>query len=222
MKQIFLSLITFLLCIASKAQVQVNRYSESEISSKGISGKTNIVKEVFIKGVETDEVLKKWEKEKIQKFAAPILVDISPFEQGLWENSDGYLVNRIKITAQEAHSIVVYFDKLNLSKKAELFIYNPEGTILTGPITEKENISVNKLWASNVFQGSSVILEFKVPETERNLNSVHIQKILYGINPKVIRLPTDSLMGPGFGLSSSCNVCLRMGIRKESYCTSYR
>lgn len=63
------------------------------------------------------------------------------------------------------------------------------------------------MWASNVFPGSSVILEFKAPANEIQLNFIHIQKILYGIKPQTNSPANkDSLTGPGFGYSSSCNV----------------
>ncbi len=134
------------------------------------------------------------------------MVDISPFESGLWENIGDSVVNRLKITARNANSISVYFDKLKLSKNAELFIYNVEGTVITGPIREYENIGDNVLWGSNVFIGTSIIIEFKCPASEKNENQIHINKILYGINPKLKFSNKDSITGPGFGLSTSCNI----------------
>jgi hypothetical protein len=57
-----------------------------------------------------------------------------------------------------------------------------------------------------LFPGNIIIIELKVPTAEEKINELHIEKILYGINRKIIRPSEDSLMGPGFGLSSSCNV----------------
>lgn len=196
----------FLFC-TSIAQVKINRYVESKVTSQGISAKRTLDKEVVIPKINIAAVLKKWENEKISKFATPIEVDISPFEQGQWERDDIYSINRIKITAENANSITVYFDKMRLSKTAELYIYNEDGTVITGPITEKENIENNKLWGSNTFNGTTIIIEFKSTVAEEKSNDLHIQKILYGINPK-LNLPfsnKDSTVGPGFGLSSSCN-----------------
>jgi hypothetical protein len=91
MKQIFILYFSTSLCLAAQAHVQINRYSETKISSKGISGKSDLSKEVVIPAIDVDNVLKRWDRDKIQKFAEPVIVNVSPFEQGLWENLDGYL-----------------------------------------------------------------------------------------------------------------------------------
>lgn len=205
-RHLFILYCFIILCSNAIAQVKVNRYSESKVSPNGIAGKTSMIEEIVIPAIDVNAVINKWNNERTPKFAEPTIVSISPLEQGLWEQSGDTIVNRLKITAQGAHSIAVYFDKLKLSKNAELFIYNSEGTVVTGPITEKENLTTKKLWASNVFTGNSIIIEFKAPANEQKLNSLHVQKILYGIPPKILPAQRDSLMGPGFGLSSSCNV----------------
>ncbi len=211
MKKIIVTIYFIFIYLISVAQVNINRYSEGIISYQGIAGIKNVDKEVVIPEVDIKEVFKKWENSKISKFAEPVVVDISPFKQGLWEVIDNIVVNRIKITARGANSISIYFDKLKLSKNAELYIYNQEGTVVTGPIRESDNIIDNVLWGSNVFNGTSLIIEFKSPASEKNLNELHIKKILYGINSKLQFSTMDSATGPGFGLSSSCNlnaVCL--------------
>lgn len=192
----------------SIAQVKINRYATSQVSSTGLSGKNSLDKEIIIPEVDIDAIYKKWISQNISKFAEPVDVDISLYELGAWETVESFKIIRLKITAKKASSIAVYFDKLFLSPNAELFIYSADGTVITGPITEKENISSNKMWGSNVFNGTSVILELKTPISEVGSNKLHIQKILYGIDPK-IKLQysnKDSTTGPGFQFSSSCNI----------------
>lgn len=208
MKALILITGCFLFTYLSIAQVKINRYPESHVSSNGIWGKKTLDKEIIIPGMDIDTVYRKWENEKVSKFAEPIDVDISFFEQGLWESVESFSIVRVKITAKKAHSIAVYFDQLSLSPKSELYIYNADGTVITGPITENENIHGNKMWGSNVFSGESLIIELKTPVSEAKSNILHIQKVLYGMNPKM-KLPysdKDSTKGPGFGLSSSCNI----------------
>lgn len=145
MKKLLLISIFFILYYASHSQVIINRYTKPKVSSKGIYGKSDSVKQVVIPEINIKNVITKWENEKSPfKFAEPVLIDISPFQQGFWERINNYSINRIKITAKNANSIAVYFDKLHLSENAELFIYNSEGTIITGPITKKENIILHK------------------------------------------------------------------------------
>jgi lysyl endopeptidase len=217
MRKTFIISMLVLWCITAKTQVQVNTYSQSRVSAKGFYGRSDLSKEVIIPGINADQVVAKWKIQGVKKFAEPVQVDISPFQQGIWEANDRYMVNRIKITAANARSVTIYFDKLSLSKNAELFIYNADGTIVTGPITEKENISGNngKLWASNVFPGSSVIIEFRAPAREQKLNVIHVKKILYGIRPEMKQSNSDSTkQSSGYGSSSGCNdnaVCLGSG-----------
>ena len=206
MKHLCLLLLISLYSLAVLSQIRVNRYSEAKVSAKGIFGKSDLAKEVNIPSINVKNILDKWDKESRPRFAEPVAVDIFPLAQGQWERAGNYQINRIKVTAKDAYSIVIYFDKLQLSQNAELYIYNASGTVVAGPITSNENIRGDKLWASNVFSGNAIILEFKVPDNEVNANLIHIQKILYGIAPKANKSPKDSLMGPGFGLSSSCNV----------------
>ncbi len=58
-----------LLVSSSYSQIRVNRYSEAKVSTKGIFGKSDVLKEVIIPAINTKKVLEKWEKEKTQRFA---------------------------------------------------------------------------------------------------------------------------------------------------------
>ena len=62
------------------AQVSINKFVESKVSSHGITGMKTLDTEVIIPEIDVGVVLKKWQSEKISKFAEPIIVDISPFE----------------------------------------------------------------------------------------------------------------------------------------------
>jgi hypothetical protein len=93
----------------------VSRSSETKSLSQGISGNKNLDKEIIIPDAKINDALKIWQSEKVSKFAEPIFTDISPFKVGLWEQANSFSVNRIKITAARAKSLVVYFDTLNLS-----------------------------------------------------------------------------------------------------------
>ena len=111
----------------------------------------------------------------------------------------------MKIFAIDAINIRIYFDRLKLEKDAELYIYNPEGTVITGPITSSENLT-NNLWGSNRFPGSTAILELKVASINRNSIEVHISSILYGykLNTYLNILNDSTNNAYGFGSASSC------------------
>jgi hypothetical protein len=129
MKHLCLLLLISLYSLAVLSQIRVNRYSEAKVSAKGIFGKSDLAKEVNIPSINVKNILDKWDKESRPRFAEPVAVDIFPLAQGQWERAGNYQINRIKVTAKDAYSIVIYFDKLQLSQNAELYIYNASGTV---------------------------------------------------------------------------------------------
>lgn len=209
MKSFFILIFCLTGYFYSNGQVIVNRHEESKVSGKGLYGVQELKREIVMPEIDVAKTLEKWKREKLRlKFAEPITTDIYPLTNGLVEKVGDYTICRLKITAKNAASITLYFDQLELSRNAEVFIYNIAGTVITGPITYKENIAAKKLWGSNVFSDSSVIVEVRVLSKEINQNKLHISKILYGVkrdNSKDLD-NTDSTAGPGFGRSSVCNV----------------
>ncbi|HYE56267.1 MAG TPA: hypothetical protein VD996_15565, partial [Chitinophagaceae bacterium] len=195
-----------LITLALTAQVQVNRSSKPQVSERGISGRNLLSKEVVIPEIDLPQVLEKWKLQGHPKFAEPVRTDITPLRASQREENGKYVVYRMKITARKAHSITIYFDRLKLSQNAELYLYNPAGTIVTGPITYKENIAPGRTWGSNVFDGETVIVELKTPANEQSQNDLHIYQVLYGIHDSIEWADTDSAAFPGFGTAGNCNV----------------
>lgn len=194
----------------SSAQVFVNSYDSSHVPPSGIFGSSKEINEIIIPPVDTSE-LKNNISNKIFKSAEPKPVDISPMLKGFKVIKGKDVIYRQKIIAQNAASIAITFDKLNLSKNAQLYLYNPEGTVITGPITAKENIGLdkkNKQWSSNSFKGNSVILEFKLSEEEVNQNDLHIFKIRFGLPKTLSENLSDSVLIGAFNASSPCNKIL--------------
>lgn len=117
--------------------------------------------------------------------AHPKPVNITPILEASREIKGSDFIYRQKIIARNATSIAITFDKLTLSKNAQIFLYNLEGTVVTGPITAKENIGFNhsnKQWSSNSFKGNTIILELKIPQEEVNQSDLHIGKIRFGLS----------------------------------------
>ncbi|MEJ7677440.1 MAG: hypothetical protein WKG06_06130 [Segetibacter sp.] len=172
----------------SSAQVFVNSYDSFHVPPSGIFGSSKEINEVIIPPVDTSELKNNFSK-GIFKSAEPKPVNISLILESLKEVNGKDFIYRRKIVAQNATSIAITFDKLNLPKNAQLYLYNPEGTVITGPITAKENIGLdkkNKQWSSNSFKGNSIIIEFKIPQEEVNQNDLHISKIRFGL-PKTLK-----------------------------------
>jgi hypothetical protein len=175
-----------------------------------LSGKSTKINEVIIPTIDLDKTLKEIEKEENEKpgfhrFAKAVSVDIAPLSSSLIESVDGFTLYRLKITASKATSLTLYFDKLILPPKAELFLYNEEGTIITGPISEKENIKEGEVWGSNTFSSSTIVLELKVPQGNETETKFHLGKILFGIKRLANKNLADSV-NFGYGEAGPCNV----------------
>ncbi len=137
----------------SSAQVFVNSYDSLHVPSNGIFGSSKEINEIIVPPLDTNP-LKNTFSRGILKSAEPKLVSISPILEALKKTNGMDFIYRQKIVAQNATSIAITFDRLSLSKNAQLYLYNPEGTVITGPITAKENIVLNKnntQWSSNAF-----------------------------------------------------------------------
>lgn len=191
-------------------QVFVNAYDNSHVSSNGIFGSTQKINETIISSIDTTKLNNGILINGIYKSLEPKLVNVSPLLQASKELIDSCIIFKQKITAENATSITITFDKLQLSSNAILYLYNPEGTVITGPITANENIEgsdkTNQTWSSNSFAGSSVILEFKIPEAEINQNELHIAKVIFGLPKIKIENTTDSTNIGNFNASSPCNI----------------
>lgn len=140
--------------------------------------------------------------------AHPKPVNITPILEASREIKGSDFIYRQKIIARNATSIAITFDKLTLSKNAQIFLYNLEGTVVTGPITAKENIGFNhsnKQWSSNSFKGNTIILELKIPQEEVNQSDLHIGKIRFGLSKPLKENLYDSALYGAFNASSPCN-----------------
>ncbi len=208
MKNYLLFYALIFICAGSSAQVIVNSYVSSHVSSSGIFGSSKEINEIIIPPVDTSELKNDFLK-GIFKSAKRKSVNISPILEASKEINGTFFIYRQKITAQNATSIALTFDKLNLSENAKLYLYNPEGTVITGPITAKESIGVNnknKQWSSNSFMGNSVILELKIPKEEVSQNDLHILKIRFGLPETLKEIISDSALIGNFNRSSPCNI----------------
>ena len=200
-----LSLIFYCLIISQWlfAQVITNHYPDSRVSSKGMFGKATSIRTITLPLQNNETLIKRGaipgDKVAPFQFAAPLQVDISPTSSGTWENGEnGTLIWRIKFTSGKAFSTSIDFDKFILSDDAEMYIYNGEGTMVTGPVTSAEN-NPEQVWGSAIYAGESLIVELKVPERSKNKCQLHINNFSHGYRNLFKTEKT-------FGASGACNI----------------
>ncbi len=61
-------------------------------------------------------------------------------EDGTWEELDSMRIWSMKFVSPSAYSLNFIFKELHLCPGARLYIFNTEGSMVYGPVTEKQNI----------------------------------------------------------------------------------
>ena len=127
-------------------------------------------------------------------FAEAIDTEINCIDHGSWESTkEDYLLWRQRITSENAFSLNLGFHDFYLPASASLFIYDPNRTVVIGPITQKDNED-HREWWSPVIPGDEVIIELQVaPEDVRKVGLT-------------IGQVNHDFSGFGAVLSGSCNV----------------
>jgi PKD repeat protein len=82
---------------------------------------------------------------------------------GTWERtSDGKNIWRLRVSSDGAKSCVLHFDEFELPQGSELFVYNPDRTVVLGPYTSTDNDDGGS-YAIGVVYGQELIIEYIAP-----------------------------------------------------------
>lgn len=206
MKSIFLTFIT-LCSFCVSAQVTTNFNNELTISSKGRFGKG--YKERIDFEIPARNIASLLEAEKRAdagsnearpfRLAEPIAIDLDIAKLINWVTDKETAYGKFTIKVNGALSTSINFDQFYLPPGTEIFVYNKNGNMITGPVTEKENNAYKK-WGSWVYKGEYLTIEIQTPVLSKKLLSLHANNIAYGYK-EVYKTETG-----GFGQSASCNI----------------
>jgi len=116
-----------------------------------------------------------------------------------WVDDKEFAYGKYTIKVNKALSASINFDKFYLPKGTEMYVYNEDGNMITGPVTEKEN-NPNKLWGSWVYKGEYLTIELKTPTSTKELLLLHSNNIAYGYKAVYKTQVAD------FGVSASCHI----------------
>lgn len=136
---------------------------------------------------------------KLFKIAVAVPVDIDIAKLTNWFQGNEYMYGKFTLKLNGALSASINFDQFYLPKGTEMYVYNENGNMITGPVTEKEN-NVNKIWGSWVYKGEYLTIEIKTPITTKEFLLLHSNNIAYGY-----KAVYKTEVG-GFGQSASCNI----------------
>jgi V8-like Glu-specific endopeptidase len=190
-----------LLCTVGYAQIPTRKLNPEQFRKiKPVNSKMQ-VQDIKLSKVEISQLLVEDDAEKELglpfRFGKDIDVDLGLKNSGQWEDVKGGRIWKIKITSENAYSINLIFDNFRLSNEAELYIYNEDETMIIGPILSKNN-NKSEVFATDLIQGQSIILELFEPAFSKGESKLHISKVIHGY--------VDMFYKSGFGDSGSCNI----------------
>jgi lysyl endopeptidase len=131
------------------------------------------------------------------RIAEPIPVDIDVANAIRWSSADGFAYGKYTLRLKGALSASINFDRFYLPEGTEMYVYNENGAMITGPVTAAEN-NEDAIWGSWVYKGSMITIEIKTPAATRDLLRLHTNNVAYGY--KEIYKVID------FGASGACNI----------------
>ncbi len=210
MKKLILS-IAFTACLSFilelKAQVTTNLNNNNSIGVKGFfsrnyAGEINF--EIPQKNIDAlikneKAALAATEESKPFQLAIPVPVDIDISKQVKWNIENDFAFGKFTIKVNGALSASINFDQFYLPEGTTLYVYNENGNMITGPVTEKEN-NKEGIWGSWVYKGEYLTIEIKTPAATLDKLQLHSGNIAYGYK-EIYKVKTG-----GFGASGSCNI----------------
>ena len=208
LKKYTIILLLLVFCKLGISQVKTNFNNSKLISEDGFFQKSYTSNIDYLLPAKNIAELMQKEKAEIEastetkpfKLADPTAVDINIVKFGNWKKEDDFSFCKYTILSSGALSSSINFDDFFLPQFSEMYIYNKNGEMITGAITETEN-NKNKIWGSWVYQGEIVTIEIKTPTKTFSDLKLHIGNIAYGYK----EVYKSTKVG-GFGQSGACNI----------------
>ena len=206
-KENFLKAIIFIFCIS------FNYLATAQISQGGTppsffsKNLKNNFQEINVQKPNVEQLLledKENDKQAVPlRFAKLLEVNFDINNSGTWTNIPGKgRIWRLKITSDGALAIGIYYNDFRIPRGGQLFLYNEDKSQVIGAFTEINNTK-NKLFATELIQGETTILEYFEPYGVFEKPEIGISEISYAyraVNSLFVK-GTD-----GFGDSGSCEV----------------
>ncbi len=137
----------------------------------------------------------------LRKIGESISVDINLNNSGTWEElPNGDRIWRLKLVADDALALGVYYNHFWLPAGARLFLYNEDKTKIIGAFTEVDNPE-SGLFATELLPGSTTIMEYYEPSRTKGKSVISISEVSYVYRDYYFRNGQKA-----FGDSQSCEV----------------
>jgi hypothetical protein len=190
----------------ANAQVKTNFNNTEQITASGKFLKNFLGKSPYV--IPAKDHQKLLDKEALTgadgkarpfKIAEVVMADIDVVSEADWIYERDYAYAKFSIVATNAKSISANFDRFFLPQGTELYVYNENGEMITGPVSEAEN-NANNFWGTWVYKGEKITIDLKIPFEKKSSLQLHINSVAYGYK-EIYRAKVAN-----FGESGSCNV----------------
>ena len=116
-------------------------------------------------------------------------VDYS-LSDGTWEETEKERIWSLNVSSEGAYSLNFVFSELELKTNATVYIFNPDGRMVYGPITEHQNIPQDcKFFLTDLIAGDNVVIQLHEPKTTKDTSKLSISKVIHGY---VNMFPTEA------------------------------
>lgn len=149
-----------------------------------------------------DDDAKREQEGKVPHFAkfVPALLNLQ--NSGLWQDlPDGARLWRLRVHAEQALGIVLYFNDFYMPNGSKFFVYTPDKLDVFGAYTSINN-TPDGYFASSLTLSDECILEYYEPAKVRNQGRIQVYNISHAYRDIPSRTPWAAKMGT----SGSCNV----------------
>lgn len=129
-----------------------------------------------------------------QRYAAPLDVDVTPQNSGIWESIEGQDVWRLRIKSPDAKSVSLGFTAYNMPESGNLTISSLDGVLIRGPFTASDNDQHGQYWTP-LLESDELLLELRVDPIDRDGLELTLGRILHGyksIESSITRSTTGS------------------------------
>lgn len=151
-----------------------------------------------------------WQREDNQgygtRFAAPLLVDFRPAKDGHWTTTaSGHQRWQLRLKAQDALGLSVFFDQLNLPAGSRLYLYAPLRPQEAQSFDAQSLLTRNdRIWMGFI-DGDEVVIEYEAP-ANTTTTPFRIWRLDYAYRSDLYQAQagTEKMMF-GFGTASTCH-----------------
>lgn len=139
---------------------------------------------------------------KALNYATERYLDLSPEFNGEWVDKGDKSIWRVHVISPEAYSLGVVFSEYQLSDKAKLFIYSPDGKYIKGSFDHRNNKSSSTFFVNHL-PGEELIVELQVQGVNRDYGSLRIASVSHAFLPV---FATKGVGNTGLGTSQECEI----------------